>query len=93
MDENGGKAPRGRRLVAVLAVAGALAAVPAGVAIAGGSGDADQGSAQGGTQSIQSTAPERQDGDRGGGGERGGDRGDCPEKRGGNGNSQSSIEL
>ena len=80
MDENRGRSPR--RLVAVLAVAGALVAVPAGVALAGGS---DEGSAGSSTRSIQSTAPDRQDRDRGGG-----DRGDCPEKRGG---GQDSVEL
>ena len=79
MEEN-----RGRRLFAVVAVAGALVAAPAGVALAGGSGGADQGSAGSGSQSIQSTAPDRQDRDRGGG--------DCPEKRG-SGGGQSSIEL
>jgi hypothetical protein len=78
MDENGGRRPRGRRLMTVVAVAGALAVVPAGVALAGGSGGSDDGSSAGGTRSVQSTAPDRQDRDRGGG-----DRGDCPEKRGG----------
>ncbi len=57
---------RGRRLVAALAVAGMLAAIPAGAALAGGS---DNSTAGGGN-----SAGQRGDGDR--------DRGDCPNKDG-----------
>jgi hypothetical protein len=59
---------RGRSLVAALAVAVGLAAVPAGVALAGGAdgSDGSGGSAGGAANSA---------GQRGGG-----DRGDCPER-------------
>lgn len=57
---------RGRRLVAAVAVAGMLAAIPAGAALAG---DSDNSSGNGG-----SSAGQRGDGDR--------DRGDCPKKGG-----------
>lgn len=76
---------RGRRLVTALAVAGALAAIPAGVALAGGSEDATggDGSSSGtGAVPAQSTTPEE--------GQRGGDRGDCPEKGGQQGGEEST---
>ena len=69
---------RGRRLVTALAVAGMLAAIPAGAALAGGS---DSSSSSGGDSAgavpAQSTTPD--DGQRGNGNR---DRGDCPEKDG-----------
>ena len=91
--ENDNLTPRrGRRLVAVLAVAGALAAVPVGVALAGssdGSAGGDAGaanSAGAGNVPAQSTTPdESQRGD--------GDRGDCPEKDGQSGGSEESTQL
>jgi hypothetical protein len=72
------KSRRGRRLLAALAAAGALAAVPAGVALAGGSGSSagDDTSSRGSAIEVQSTSP---DGQRPDG--RDGDR-DCPEHRG-----------
>ena len=82
-------ARRGRKLVAVLAVAGALAAVPVGVALAGSSDSSaggDAGSAGSGNVPAQSTTPdESQRGD--------GDRGDCPEKNGQSGGSEESTQL
>ena len=68
-------------------VAGALAAVPAGVALAGGS----DGSAAGDGSSLgavpaQSTTPDDGQRDRGQG-----DRGDCPERDGQGG--QESTQL
>jgi len=69
---------RGRRIVTALAVAGVLAAVPVGGALAGDS-DNSAGSSgdSAGAVPAQSTNPDdrqRGDGDR--------DRGDCPEKDG-----------
>ena len=58
--------PAGRVMTALM-VAGVLAAVPAGVAIAGGSGAADQSSgdaAQSPDTTIQSTTPKDRDGNR-----------------------------
>lgn len=70
------RGPRRRRVVTALLVAGVLAAVPAGVALAGGSGDA--GSA--GSDAAQ-PALEVQNGGQGDReAPRGFDRGDCPEK-------------
>jgi hypothetical protein len=64
--------------VTALFVAAAVAAVPAGVALAGGSdGSAAGGSDSSGTVPAQTTSPE--DAQRDG---RPGDRGDCPEKDG-----------
>jgi hypothetical protein len=80
---------RGRRLVTALLVAGALAAVPAGVALAGGSegaAGADGSSPGSGSLPAQTTTPEEGQHDRGG------DRGDCPEK-GGQQDSQKSTQL
>jgi hypothetical protein len=78
---------RGRRLVTALLVAGALAAVPAGVALAGGSEGATGGDASGtGVVPAQSTTPEDRQQDRGG------DRGDCPEK-GGHEGGQEATQL
>ena len=70
-------------------VAGVLAAVPAGVALAGGSdGSAagDSNSSGAGTVPAQSTTPDDGQRDRGQG-----DRGDCPEKDGQG--SQESTQL
>jgi hypothetical protein len=75
---------RGRRIVAALVVAGVVAAVPAGVALAGGSESGDAGSGESAVE-VQSTAP---DGPRDG---RGGDRGDCPKDSGAD--RQESVEL
>jgi hypothetical protein len=78
---------RGRGVVTALVVAGALAAVPAGVALAGGSGGsaADDGGASGaGAVPAQSTEDAQRDRGRG-------DRGDCPEKDGQGG--QESTQL
>ena len=75
MEEDAESPQRGRRLITLLAVAGALAAVPAGVALAGGSDGSSPSSgteAQSGATTIQSTTPS----------DRGGDREDCPEKGG-----------
>jgi hypothetical protein len=71
--------PRARRLVITLAVAGALAAVPAGVALAGGS-DTSTGSNGGATNTA---------------GQRGGNhRGDCPEgDRQGGQDGQDSAQI
>jgi hypothetical protein len=72
---------RGRRIVTALMVAGVLAAVPAGVALAGGgsggSASGDGNSSGAGTLPGQSTTPDNGQQDRGQG-----DRGDCPEKDG-----------
>jgi hypothetical protein len=83
----------GRRLVTALLVAGALAAVPAGVALAGSSeGTAGGDGTSSGTGAVpaQSTTPE--DGQQGRGD---GHRGDCPEKDGPGGqeDSQGSTQL
>ncbi len=70
---------RGRRVVAALVVAVGLAAVPAGVALAGGGGSDGSGGSPGGAPNSA--------------GQRGGDdRGDCPERdrQGGQGNQDSS---
>jgi hypothetical protein len=70
-------------------VAGVLAAVPAGVALAGGSDGStagDGGSSGAGTLPVQSTTPDDGQRDRGQG-----DRGDCPEKDGQS--SQESTQL
>jgi hypothetical protein len=65
-------ARRGRRLLTVLAAAGVLAAVPAGVALAGGTGSSgDDAPSRGSAIQVQSTQPDGRDGDR-----------DCPEHRG-----------
>jgi hypothetical protein len=74
---------RGRRLLTALAVAAAIAAVPAGVALAGGSGQPSGIEGQSGSDAseIQSTAPdggERGDGQRGDGDR---DPRDCPKDR------------
>jgi hypothetical protein len=78
---------RARRVVIALAVAGALAAVPAGVALAGG----NYGSASRGGDSTGAGAAPAQTTNRGDprGGE--GKRGDCPNKNGGAG--QDSTQL
>ena len=78
LDREGEASPRRRRgLVAVLAVVAALAAVPVGVALAGGS----DGASGAGATPAQSTTPD--DGQR--------DHDDCPEKdrQGG----QESVQL
>jgi hypothetical protein len=67
-------------MVTALMVAGVLAAVPAGVALAGGSGGSASGdgnSSGAGNLPVQSTTPDDGQRDRGQG-----DRGDCPEKDG-----------
>jgi hypothetical protein len=71
------KSRRGRRLLTALAAAGVLAAVPAGVALAGGSGGAggDDPSSRGSAIQVQTTAPDGQRPD-------GRDGRDCPEHRG-----------
>ena len=87
MEEDGPTPRRGRRLLTVLAVAGAIAAVPAGVALAGGSDQPSGIEGQAGpdaTQVQSNTPPDRGDGQRDGGR----DREDCPEKDG-----RSSTEL
>jgi hypothetical protein len=74
MEENQ-RPRRGRPFLAAIAVAGAIAAVPAGVALAGdsgGSGEPSGSEAQSG-RTIQSTQPDRD-----------GDRRDCPKDRQGN---------
>jgi hypothetical protein len=81
----------GRRVVTALIVAGVLAAVPVGVALAGGSDGsaAGDGSSLGaGAVPAQSTTPDDGQRDRGQG-----DRGDCPEKdgRGGQGGQESAL--
>jgi hypothetical protein len=67
---------RGRRLVTAVAVAGALAAIPVGAALAGGSDSSTGGNGNSaGAVPAQSTTPDGpQRGDR--------DRGDCPEHDG-----------
>jgi hypothetical protein len=68
-------------------VAGALAAVPAGVALADGSdGSAPCDGGSSGTVPAQSTNPDDRQRDRGPG-----DRGDCPERDGQGG--QESTQL
>jgi hypothetical protein len=86
MDEQPQRPPRGRRLLALMAVVGALATIPAGVAIA--ESESGNGSADSSTGSVQAESGRQDRGDR----DRG-DRGDCPEKRGGGSEQQSSIEL
>lgn len=80
-NESNGGPQRGHRVVTALVVAGVLAAVPVGVALAGGGSDgsaADDGSSSGaGAVPAQSTTPDGGQRDRGPG-----DRGDCPEKDG-----------
>jgi hypothetical protein len=72
---------KGRRIITALMVAGVLAAVPAGVALAGGgsggSSSGDGHSSGAGNLPVQSTTPDQGQQDRGQG-----DRGDCPEKDG-----------
>ena len=78
MENDTSKPRRLRRLMTALAAAGVLAAVPAAVAVAGGSdsrGGEDSSSGASATE-VQSTAPDGQPPDR-----RDGDR-DCPEHRG-----------
>ena len=87
--EHNSRSRRGRRIVTALLAAGALAAIPAGVALAGGSegaGGADGSSSGAGAVPAQSTTPEERQQDRGG------DRGDCPEK-GGQQDGQESVQL
>jgi hypothetical protein len=69
---------RGRRLVTALILAGALAALPAGVALAGGSDDSAAGDG-----SSPGAAPAQQDRGQG-------DRDDCPE-RDGRGGHESTL--
>ena len=77
---------RGRRVVTALAVAGVLAAIPAGAALAGGS----DSSAGGGSDSAGAVpAQNTPDNGQGGNGDR--DRGDCPEKDGQQ--SQGSAQI
>ena len=71
-------------------VAGLLAAVPAGVALAGGSdgsGSGDANSSGTGAPPAQSTTPEDGQRDRGQG-----DRGECPEKDGRGGQESAPQE-
>jgi hypothetical protein len=69
---------RGRRLVAAVAVAGMLAAIPAGAALAESSDSSAGGSGNSaGAVPAQSNTP-----DEGQGGNNKPDRGDCPEKDG-----------
>ena len=86
MEEEADSPRRGRRLITLLAVAGALAAVPAGVALAGGSdGSTSSGSeGQSGATTIQQEA--QPDGERP-------DRGDCPEKDGQGGQDSSEQDT
>jgi hypothetical protein len=93
--ESSGGRRRGRGIVTALLVAGVLAAVPVGVALAGGGSDgsaAGDGSPSGaGTVPAQSTTPGDGQRDRGQG-----DRGDCPEKDGqggqdGQGGEESAL--
>jgi hypothetical protein len=86
--ESRGDRWRGRRVVTALMVAGVLAAVPAGVALAGGSDESTAGGDSSGTGvlPVQSTTPDDGQRDRGQG-----DRGDCPEKDGQG--SQESTQL
>jgi hypothetical protein len=76
---------RGRRLVTALAVAGVLAAIPAGAALAGGS---DSSAGDGGSTGAM-PAQNTPDNGQGGNGQR--DRGDCPEKDGQQ--SQGSAQI
>jgi hypothetical protein len=69
MDEERARPRRGRVLLTVLAVAAAVAAVPAGVALAGSGG------------SEQSTVQQGEAPDRGAPEGRDGDRRDCPKDR------------
>jgi hypothetical protein len=89
-EESLGGRRRGRRVVTALMVAGVLAAVPAGVALAGGSDGSASGagnSTGAGSLPVQSTAPDDGQRDRGQG-----DRGDCPEKDG-QGAQEESTQL
>jgi hypothetical protein len=74
---------RGRRLVTALAVAGVLAAIPAGAALAGGSDSSAGDGGSAGAVPAQNTPDHGQGGDR--------DRGDCPEKDGRQ--SQGTAEI
>jgi nitrous oxide reductase len=89
MEEERAGRPRRRGLVTALAVAAAIAAVPAGVALAGSdnSGQSSGGEAQSGPDatSIQATPPG--DGNR----DRDGDGRDCPKDR--QGDSSDTTEL
>ena len=76
---------RGRRLVTALAVAGVLAAIPAGAALAGSSDSSAGGDNSAGAVPAQNTP----DNGQGGNGQR--DRGDCPEKDGQQ--SQGSAQI
>lgn len=91
MEEDGASPRRGRRFLTVLAVAAAVAAVPAGVALAGGSDQPSgiEGQAGPDASQVQSTTPDR--GER----QRDGDREDCPEHRQGEQGSgeRDSTEL
>jgi hypothetical protein len=78
-------------VVTALMVAGVLAAVPAGVALAGGSdgsASGDGNSSGAGSLPTQSTTPDDGQRDRGQG-----DRGDCPEKDGQGGSQEESVQL
>jgi hypothetical protein len=78
---------RARRVVIALAVAGALAGVPAGVALAGGNdGSASRGGESTGAGAAPARTTNRGDPQRGEG-----KRGDCPNKDGGAG--QDSTQL
>jgi hypothetical protein len=78
---------RGRGVVTALLVAVAVAAVPAGVALAGGSdGSAAGDGNSSGAVPAQTTTPEEGQRDRGKG-----DRGDCPEKDGRGGEESTEI--
>jgi hypothetical protein len=88
-NENQRTRPRAGRIITALMVAGVLAAVPAGVALAGGSGGSASGdgnSSGAGTLPVQSTTPDDGQRDRGQG-----DRGDCPDKDGQD--AQESTQL
>jgi hypothetical protein len=90
IDQSQQESDRGRRrrhrLVTALMVAGVLVAVPAGVALAGGSdGSAASDGGSAGTVPVQSTTPEDGQRDRGQGDH------DCPERDGQGG--QESTEL
>jgi hypothetical protein len=96
MDEQSNDAPaqehnrdqrRGRGFVTALLVAVAVAAVPAGVALAGGSGGPAAGDGDSpGAVPAQATTPGDGRRDRGQG-----DRGDCPEKDGRGGEESTEI--
>jgi hypothetical protein len=91
MNEDGARPARGRRLLTALAVAAAVAAVPAGVALAGSSGGSDQPSgieAQSGpdTTGVQNEQgrPDRRDRDH--------DGRNCPKDRQDRQDRQGSSE-